>query len=415
VLRLLHLSDIHFSAYLETAPDLDLELAVRRKMLLDIGLMRISGQPFDAIVVVGDIGNHGKPEDYTIAAEFIDAVVELTGCPPNRVSCVPGNHDVDRDAQIPAHAAIRHQLRTVEPREISDTLLACLRDPQSADVLLRPFEAYNEFALTYGCDISREALVWGPKTLPLGEKTVYIHGINSAWIADTTDSADEDSKKLVVGAFQFAGVASEPDAISITLCHHPPRWTRDAEEVAAWAASAELVLTGHEHEAAAYQSDDGRTVFVASGAVNPSRSEKGWRPAYNVIELDVSEDATTLVISIYARTWQERAEFGPSAADESPQTFVVPLTLSSVSPPEQPPDLPAVPPARPYDSAERSLAYAIMRTPPDRRRRVARELGLLPDDAPTGLEADRMLLRLAAERGKLPELASRLVGDFGDG
>lgn len=383
-------------------------------MLLDIGRMRAELGPFAEILIVGDIGSRGKPEDYEVATEFVDAVIDLVGCASDRVSCVPGNHDVDRDAQTPAHGAMRHQLRSVKPREISDILLGYLRDPASADLLLKPFDAYNAFALPFGCDISQGTPVWAPKTLELGSKTVYVHGINSAWIADATDSADSDDQRLVVGAFQFASLAQVRDAISITLCHHPGRWTRDATEIQQWTATAQLVLTGHEHEAGIYSSEDGRTVHIASGAVNPSRVEDGWLPAYNVIELDLdSENPNTLRVSVYPRTWQSRAEFGADPSKPSPLRFDVPLA-DAKPPPAAPDGAPPIPAPRALDSADHAHAYAIMKAPPDRRRRVARELGLLPTDGPQGLEADRLLLRTAAERGELAELAAQSVGDFED-
>ena len=47
MLRLLHVSDIHFSCLLEGRPDLDLEHSVRDRMLQDFGLMGQELGPMD--------------------------------------------------------------------------------------------------------------------------------------------------------------------------------------------------------------------------------------------------------------------------------------------------------------------------------------------------------------------------------
>jgi predicted phosphodiesterase len=410
------LSDIHFTHFLKDHPHLDIERAVRTKLLIDIGRMRQRLDEFDAILVVGDIGSVGDSADYEVATEFIDSVVDLIGCASDKVVCVPGNHDVNRKAHTPGHDAIRNQLRTVETALISDTLLRLIQDESSGRILFTPFDAYNNFALAFGCDISREAPVFAPKTLLLNSKQLYIHGITSAWICDDTDSHTDEGTKIVAGAFQLASLGRDPDAISVTLCHHPPRWLRDSNELGPWTATAQLVLTGHEHEAGIYLSPDRRTVYVSSGAVNPSRSEGAWLPSYNVIELDIDADnPEDLIVTIYARTWQgRRAEFGSDPNRPDPLVLHVALQEKGTMTSSTEADANnVVPTPRPLDSSERIHSRAVMRAPRDRRRRIAREMGLIGDSTSVGLAGDREILREAIGNLRLAELAARLVGDFG--
>ena len=416
VLRLLHLSDIHFVHLLpDHQRSLDLEHAVRARMLLDISNMRDSLGPMDAILVVGDIAFGGRPEQYDVAAEFLHGVAELIGCPNDKVVCVPGNHDVDWTQHDLSHEALRQQLRNLPPERLSDKLLALLGSEPTCDTLLRPFDAYNAFALAYACDISHDVPVWAPKTFPLGPRTVQVHGVTSAWISDVDDSADDDSYRLVAGVFQAASIGTDPEVISIAMCHHPPGWLRDRDLLSPWLNQARLVLTGHEHVAGTYLSGDERTLHVASGAVNPSRVESPWAPAYNVLELYYdSERADILRVRVHTQTWQERAEFGPDTSAKQPREFLVRLVprLRDETP-RLGGQLDADSKSRapePIDSARHRHAYAVMRASRDLRRSMAREMGLLADPAPIGLAADRAILLEAIRSGRLSELAANLVG-----
>ena len=218
-MRFLHLSDIHFTDC-DGSHDTDLDRAVRQRMLEDI--QKIHGQlgEMNAVLVVGDIAATGKRADYNEAASFLDQTCDLIGLAANNVICVPGNHDIDRDQQAALHEAARFQLRRVESQKISDVLLALLREEDGREILLRPLEAYNEFALRYGCAIDHK-LLWKPKILDFGPRNLCIHGVNSAWVCDGTDSFDSDVDRAVVGLFQLAPIAEDASAISIALCHHP--------------------------------------------------------------------------------------------------------------------------------------------------------------------------------------------------
>ncbi len=197
----------------------------------------------------------------------------------------------------------------------------------------------------------------------------------------------------------------------MTLCHHPSNWLRDASDVDQWGSAAHLILTGHEHSFGIKVDEDQRRAWIASGAVSPSRAEDGWFPAYNIIEIDdVAEGETELVIRVYVRCWQVGAQFGADARFGNPHE--IRLNLDRTVPPAASHVVAKNP--RALDDIERTHAHRVMAAPPDRRRTVARDLGL-PEAPATGLEGDRKILRWAIESGKLPELAARLVGESLDG
>jgi predicted phosphodiesterase len=411
VLRFLHISDIHFATAFDDAPEIDVDAEVRERMLVDFGQMRERCGTFDAILVVGDIAARGKEKEFKNAEHFLASAAEIIGCPSDRVICVPGNHDVDRNLQVPAHQHVRSSLRSMLAEGVSDAVVAMVREPLSSEVLLRPFTEYNKFALAYDCDLSGERPMWPPKSFPLGDRSVEVHGVTSSWIADGSE-APKAGQQLVSGVFQAVPVRSDASRVCVALCHHPPSWLLDGELMKPWLAQASLVLTGHEHVAGLTMSDDERTLYIASGAVNPERTNHGWVPAYNVIELDDADDEQVARVLVYVRVWQGaygHAEFGRDPDRGDPEVFNVKLG-AGWDPPLQPPieaviDLPP----EPITSAKHSQVHTIMTAAPDERLRTAKELGLELSDGLMGLEADREILHLAHENGLLAELAARLV------
>ena len=424
LLRFLHLSDIHFSDC-DDSPDTDLDSAVRERMLQDIRKMHDQLGDMDAVLVVGDIAAKGERADYDAAASFLDRTCELVGLAADQVVCVPGNHDIDRNKQGALHEAARFQLRRIEARKISEVLQGLLREEDGRETLLRPLREYNNFALRYGCAIDHELLLWKPKILRLGTREVHLHGVNSAWICDSSDSYERDCDQVVVGLFQLVSIAQESSAISIALCHHPLRWLRDADLIDPWLSKAQIVLTGHEHAAGITASDDQRSVRIASGAVNPDQTQAGWIPAYNIIDLEpISDDR--LRVHVYQQSWQsDYAEFGPTEPPSQP--FSCELRLAPLQTVPETSDLArsysdrsgllvadvsatVAPQPEPFVSDERQMVYRVISASRDLRRRVARELGLLLDSEEIGgLELDKEVLRRALDRGRLAELDRGII------
>ena len=381
-------------------------------MLEDIDRMAKRLGNMDAILLVGDVANTGQQGEYRLASDFLDRVAELIGCERENLACVPGNHDIDRGAHGAVHEAVRRSLRTVPPEEVATSLQAVLGEEHGARVLLDPLAEYNRFALQYGCAIDRGQIVWTPKAFDLDGCELLVHGATSAWICDATDSDKLDRHRLVVGDFQCYQIAARPDTVSIAMVHHPKDWVRDNARVQPWLNRSRVILTGHEHAAGIEPDPKDRRVTIASGAVNPERTKRGWVPAYNVLRLELKNEAE-LDVQIFVRCWQgDVAEFGPDA--RFPDPYPLTITLGPVAEhaeaeplPEAPEDMPA-PESEPIESDARTLVFQIMRAAPDARHRAARALGLVGEDDAIGLELDRQIVMRAREQTRLQELKERI-------
>jgi predicted phosphodiesterase len=413
--KFLHLSDIHFSVF-DGNPDHDLEARVRDLMLDDIAAMHARVGDIDGVLVVGDIANKGQEGEYSIASEFLDRVCELTNCPKEHTICVPGNHDIDRDSHDAVHLAVRDRLHALAPERVSDELLELLQGERGAEVLLSPLSAYNQFALRYECDIGRGHLTWKPKTFQMGERPVVVYGITSPWISDARDSDKNDEEKVVIGAFQCGQLAQPGNQVSVVMFHHPLNWVRDAREVEPWINRAALILTGHEHESGIMLDAARQRVVLASGAVNPSRTLEGWIPAYNVIELQLSDHSEEeLEVTVHVRNWQGTvAKFGPDERFADPYDLTIDLRSephSGEQPVEELPETLPTPEPEPIDSEAHSRVFRIMRAAPDVRHRVAGDLGLTKAGDLGGLALDRAILRAAMKQDRLGELDERIANE----
>jgi 3',5'-cyclic AMP phosphodiesterase CpdA len=65
----------------------------------DIIRRRKAGAIFDFVLATGDIAYAGKAPEYKLAVAFFDELAAATAVPREKIFCIPGNHDIDRDRQ----------------------------------------------------------------------------------------------------------------------------------------------------------------------------------------------------------------------------------------------------------------------------------------------------------------------------
>jgi 3',5'-cyclic AMP phosphodiesterase CpdA len=406
VLTLIHLSDIHFRRS-EGDQLLDVDAAVRTDLLNDLGGLVDEVGPATAVLVVGDLAATGASEEYDRAADFLDEACSLVQCPRSSVVCVPGNHDIDRNRHGPLHNGLRRLLRTTPPRDVGMQLGKILADEAAATVLHEPLSNYNTFALPLDCAVTAERPIWAAKELELNGRKLRIRGVNSALTCDGTESDATIESRVVLGDVQLAQLVEDHEVISVLLCHHPLSWLRDAEAVEPWLTRPHLLLTGHTHDMAIVERADGRSAVIAAGAVTPERTKRGWQPAYNVLQLGLTDDH--LVVEVRVRCYESgRTGFGPDDRFDNPHQLRLPLPRAEVATPDV--RSPAAPePAEPLESDEHAMVYEVLIASPDTREQVAKALNLLsPDDRLDNVGDERRLIERARMDGKLRELADAL-------
>jgi hypothetical protein len=299
----IHLSDIHFNKKWMDHYELDRDL--RDQIEMDVGRMKGKFASVHGVLISGDIAFGGRKEEYDVARAWLKTLCELAGCREQDVWCIPGNHDVDRsvhDGSVPVQDA-HTNLRPSDPDKIDDLIARYLRDPVTGTLLFQPLEKYNEFAALFSCRSLANPLAW-QRDLTLNDGSILrLYGINSAIVCDTHD--DNHQRRMIVGTIQ-ARPKEEPGVTYLAMCHHPPDWLLDQDNVVnSLNNRARVQLFGHKH----FQKVDetNNCLRIGSGAVHPSRKEKNWLPRYNWLAFAVrnAKNDRVLEVDVFPRLWNE--------------------------------------------------------------------------------------------------------------
>jgi predicted phosphodiesterase len=391
----LHLSDIHFSKRSGGAGDLDQDL--RRELEADAKLVRKNFDHCTGILVSGDVAFSGQSAEYDTAKAWLGQLCASLGCSAEDVWVVPGNHDVDRGEVRKNRLvqSVRKQLRPAKPSQVELEIAKTVDDASAMEVLHKPFANYNLFAAGYNCQVGSGHLHWQNDLVLNDRSKLRLWGINSALISDDKD--DENENRLVIGTLQ-ASPPREEGVTYLAMCHHPLDWIWDRDEVKeALKARVAVTLFGHEHKLNVEML--GSSLWVAAGAVHPSRDESGWLPRYNFLTLLVETRKTNrqLRVGVWSRLWDiPSRRFRPDYKEggKEMETFHLPLpdwqppptTPSGVSCPTTPPGGAPVADARSIAvegrlmNPERRLAFRFFDLPYTRRMEVVQFLGLISDE-----------------------------------
>ncbi len=293
----LHISDLHMRP--SQAYDSDIVL---RKMLKDIEACIQNGslQP-DFIIVSGDIAFSSKPEEYKLAKDFLDKLLEITHLsknkPKDRLFIIPGNHDVDRNNIDPAALTIANGIKS---RESVNSVLA---NDTIRSFILRRFKNYKNFIEDYMGDsvlLFNDDNYYYVKNTVFEELNISILGLNSTWLA----GSDNDQGKLVIGDMQVQNaIAKVGNAdICLALMHHPFNWLQkfdedDVEPILS--KGCQFILHGHLHEQSISQvSGPGRfSTIIGAGACFEKRTSYN---SYNFVQLDLDSGKGKIHLRMYS-------------------------------------------------------------------------------------------------------------------
>jgi predicted MPP superfamily phosphohydrolase len=99
----LHISDIHIRVSDAWSHDV-----VLKAMCEDIARRKKSGLTPDFILATVDLAFSGNVAEYKLVESFFDAISTASGVPKDRIFCIPGNHDIDRERQKMSFYGARH-------------------------------------------------------------------------------------------------------------------------------------------------------------------------------------------------------------------------------------------------------------------------------------------------------------------
>lgn len=286
IVRVLHLSDVHFSQ--RRAWDQD---PVLRALAEDVKKLPVAP---DLVAITGDVADRGAEAEYALASRWIrERLLPAARVSLDRVLVVPGNHDVDRGAvKRVAQVAQADLVRG----ESQDAIAAILSDPAERAPLLRRHDAFVAFLRDLGQEVD---LPWWQRTLTIGDLRVHVAGLSSSWAA----WCDADKGNLLVGRYQLHRVLEGCGTADLVLAlvHHPWDYLADfdaAEVRETVQRRCHAVLRGHLHKSdgAARVRPDGSVLELACGACYGGTTHPH---GYQLVELDPGRGHAR----VHLRTW----------------------------------------------------------------------------------------------------------------
>lgn len=308
---LLHLSDLHFRKD-EVGSALDPNAHLRNEIVRDAErLCSQWGRPPDAIVISGDLAYAALDEEYEFALSWLNDFCTRTGSELSKVFVVPGNHDVLRN--VAARKVVQSLHRDIRNSEIGTRqiiIAGLLKDADAGRLLYESLSNYNNFANRFFCDLLPPERTMARRDLILNDGSkLRLCGLNSVF---ASSESDDKIRKLHVDPAALQ-IQREYGVEYVAICHHPYSWLEEGDTLRDHLNDvARLHLFGHEHTNRIEVTRD--WIRIQASAAHPDRTELGWEPGYNVIDLQVVGSGTDrwLESKIHVRVWQQRpGQFRP--------------------------------------------------------------------------------------------------------
>ncbi len=247
-IRILHLSDVHFSTRSQWDAD-----PILRALAGFIAADAAANDLYpDLVIITGDLAQSGKPTEYKLARQWLDELWPrltrdpATPLPRDRLLLVPGNHDVDWN-RIEPGARDAHQ--ALLAAKTQDAVTECLQSRKTRELLFKRHTAYLK---CYGDWLDeRQNLPWWQRRIRLHNQDLHVAGLDSAWLA----GGDDDSR-LLLGTYQINQTVQHQDGEGdcdwrIALLHHPWASLAEFDRIDAQRTlhrHRDLILRGHLHE-----------------------------------------------------------------------------------------------------------------------------------------------------------------------
>lgn len=247
-MRIIHLSDIH----LDNSNLKDCNIFMQA-LINDLNNLK-KEKAIDLLFITGDLIDKGGKSFGDIASAFqnfekviIDPMVQI-GITPNRIYFVPGNHDIDRNAD-----SMETELRLAASLENSDRVNAFIDSGNEEEI--RRILAYKSFEK----DFHENEYPYLKKTITnfhssyiinINGANVGINCLNTAW---RCYDSKNDKNRILLGERQITDGYEDIKAcdLKIALIHHSIDWLNEFETdfIESFISSHyDLVFCGHVHK-----------------------------------------------------------------------------------------------------------------------------------------------------------------------
>ena len=210
----IHISDFHLRESKVWSQD-----AVLIAMLDDIKRRVAEGITFDFVLATGDLAFSGQENQYVLVEAFIEELATAINLTHDKIFCVPGNHDVNRDRQTKCFIGAQSTLKN------QSDVYSFLSSEEERETLLTRQHSFRQFQER--C-FSAQAREWTDdglgyvSVIDVDDIKIAIIGLNSAWLAKGGVS---DQGRILLGESQVIKaieITKQADPhIVIGMAHHP--------------------------------------------------------------------------------------------------------------------------------------------------------------------------------------------------
>jgi predicted phosphodiesterase len=314
MLRILHLSDIHFGQ--EKKGERIRHDDVRVQLVSDLKTFLGDTKRLDLILINGDIAYSGKKAEYDEAVAWIDQLIDVGRCDETAVMTVPGNHDVDIDLISLAAKGVHTNLRNTDATIVSGVLHGYTVERDEVNSIFPKLRTYLDFARGYNSEFDARDI---PRWIRYREikpgLRLRIIGMCSVQVSDLEDREGT----MILGEKQYI-FPEDQNVITFVLVHHPMPWYLDRPTAKPYVHNrSSILLTGHEHipELNKVVALNGlERIEISAGAITDTKSEAPFEFAYNLLEVDIKQDSDSpLSVTVWPKIWSlKETRFVPDVA-----------------------------------------------------------------------------------------------------
>ena len=269
----------------------------------DVACQRAEGL-IDFILVSGDLAFSGRAEEYALVGQFFDGLAAAAEVERERIYCIPGNHDIDRDRQ---EFCFRGARVTLSNPSATDAFLSSPLADNFLTLLQRQ-DAYRDFERCYFAQQGRTPTEDGlgyVSRLTIDGISFAILGLDSTWLSA---GGSDDHLHLLLGERQVlnavAQIKETVDAphIVVAMAHHPLHLLQDFDRRSVQARLDEFchfLHVGHLHspENRPTGNTAGGCLTLGAGAAFQTRYTQN---AYSLVALDLVHGLRTVTIRHYS-------------------------------------------------------------------------------------------------------------------
>lgn len=305
MLRILHLSDIHFGQ--EKKGERIRHNDVREQLVSDLKIFLGNTKRLDLILINGDIAYSGKKTEYDDAVAWIEQLINVGRCDETAVLTVPGNHDVDIDLISLAAKGVHTNLRNTDSSIVSGVLHGYTVEKDEVNSIFPKLRTYLDFARGYNSEFdARDIPRWVRYREIKPGLRLRIIGMCSVQVSDLEDREGT----MILGEKQYI-FPEDNSVITLVLVHHPMPWYLDRPKAKPYVHNrSSILLTGHEHIPELNKIvalNDLERIEISAGAITDTKSEAPFEFAYNLFEVDIKQDSeSSLSVTVWPKIWSPK-------------------------------------------------------------------------------------------------------------